>query len=61
MFLDESECEKSVSGQFCAGRDTKLNTYEFEWYNAHDLLTFENSPESFFTGTMAESIENFSF
>lgn len=38
MFLEETECQKKISGEFCVGRDKKLQDYEFSAVNAEEML-----------------------
>ncbi len=39
MFLNEPECEKLTSGEFCAGRARKLKDYEFSSISAIEAIT----------------------
>jgi len=38
MFLDEPECEKSGTGEFCGGRENKMKEYQLESTPADDVI-----------------------
>jgi hypothetical protein len=58
MFLNELECTQPISGEFCAGRAEKLDSYELSFYRAKEILSGSESP--YWKGSLKEALRKFS-
>ena len=57
MFLNEDECNNHKPGEFCAGRDNKLNDYHIKLYEAKDILNEEM--KAYWSGSLSQALEKF--